>query len=60
MRSTRIIQTWFTNNYSGEAIRVQLTGYDIPGATLRAPFEGQAIQRLKRWLLKKSQRVTRH
>ena len=39
------------NSYSSKAIRVELTGYDIPGATLRAPFEGHAVSTLKMCLL---------
>ena len=35
------------NSYSSEAIRVELTGYEIPGATLRAPFEGHTVSSLK-------------
>ena len=40
-----------TNSYSSEAIRVKLTGYDIPGVTLHAPFEGHAVSTLKMQLL---------
>ena len=39
------------NSYSSEAIRVELTGYDLRGATLRATFEGHAVSALKMWLL---------
>ena len=38
-------------NYSSEAIRVKLTGYDILGATLHAPFDGHTVSALKLWLL---------
>ena len=58
------------NSYMSEAIIVKLTGYDIPGVTLRAPFEGHAVLAIKRCLLcqginastscKKPKLVTKH
>ena len=36
-----------TNGYSSEAIRVELTGYEISGVTLRAPFKGCIVSALK-------------
>ena len=35
------------NSYSNEAIRVDLTGYEVPGATLRAPFDDHTVSALK-------------
>ena len=38
------------NANSSEAIRVELTGYDIPGAYLLAFFEDHAVSAFKMWL----------
>ena len=59
-----------TNSFSSEALRVELTGYDIREATSHAPIEGHAVSALKRCHLcrginassrrKKPQLVVRH
>ena len=36
---------------SSEAVRVELTAADIPGADLSEPFEGHGVPALKWWLL---------
>ena len=40
-----------SNSNISEAIKVELTGDDIPGTTLRAPFADHKVPALKWWLL---------